>query len=74
MHSISINYVLKYELSFSEKYKWTRDGKCFNVITGRQIKKVMCGRSIGYCIDGKFYSLNTLRKNLIEINKYKLPF
>ena len=74
MQNISINYVLKYELSFAPNYKWTEDGKCFNAKTNRQIRKVMCGRSIGYCIAGRFYSLNTLRKQLQKIKISDLPF
>ena len=31
MNSISINYTLKYELSFSSKYQWTDCGTCFNI-------------------------------------------
>ena len=74
MHTISINYVLKYELDFASNYKWTSDGRCFNSKTNREIKNTMCGRSVGYCIQGKFYSLSTLRKHLVLIKNSKIPF
>lgn len=74
MKTISVNYILKYRLSFAEEYVWTEDNKCFNSKTGRQIKQTMCGRSIGYCIRGKFMSLNTLRKQLIKIKSDICPF
>lgn len=74
MKTISVNYILKYRLSFAEEYVWTEDNKCFNEKTGRQIKQTMCGRSIGYCIRGKFMSLNTLRKQLIKIKSDICPF
>ena len=74
MNSISINYVLKYQLDFAENYKWTEKGMCFNSQTNREIKKVVCGRSIGYCIKGRFYALSTLRKHLVKIEKIRLPF
>lgn len=72
--TISNSYVLKWELKNYPKYKWSECGKCFNVKTGRQIKQVLNGRSIGYCINGKFKSLTTLRKELVEIQKVDCPF
>lgn len=74
MPTITINYVLTYELSFAPNYKWTEDGLCFNMKSGRLINKTMCGRSIGYCIQGKFYALNTLRKQLVKIKSERCPF
>lgn len=71
----SNKYVLIWQLKNAENYKFTKDGKCFNTKTNNEIKKVLINRSIGYCINGKFYSLNTLRKNLEKIPvKIKLPF
>lgn len=74
MNSISITYTLKFELDFAPEYKWSEDKKCFNEKTGRQIKQVYVGGSIGYCIRGKFYSLKFLRLHLKKIEKIKLPF
>ena len=74
MNTISISYTLKYQLDFSPEYHWSECNKCFNVKTGRQIKQTMCGGSIGYCIRGKFYSLNKLRQSLVKIKKSDCPF
>ena len=74
MNTISKNYVLKYKLSIAPNYQFTECKKCFNIKSGMQIKQTMCGRSIGYCINGKFKSLNTLRKFLIKIEKEICPF
>ena len=70
----SNTYVLKWQLSFAPNYKWSKCGKCFNTKTGKEIKKTLNGRSIGYCIKGKFKSLNTLRKHLIQIKHIQAPF
>ena len=74
MDSISVNYTLKFELSFAPNYKWTSCGKCFNTKTGRQIKQVYNNGCIGYSIDGKFKSLKFLRTKLIKIQKINIPF
>jgi hypothetical protein len=74
MNTISITYVLKWELKTSLNYKWSECGKCFNSKTGMQIKQVVNGRSIGYCINGKFQSLSTLRKEMQLIKKKDCPF
>lgn len=68
------DYQLEKQLENYPEYKFTEDNKCFNAKTGRQIKQTMCGRSIGYCIRGKFMSLNTLRKQLIKIKVIECPF
>ena len=74
MNSISVNYTCKYQLKFSDNYKWTKCGKCFNFKTGRQIKQVYNNGCIGYSINGKFYSLKYLRTQLEKIPYIKLPF
>lgn len=70
----SNNYVLKWQLSFNPDYRFSECGKCFNVKTGNQIKKILNGRSVGFCINGKFKSLNSLRQDLILIPIEKSPF
>lgn len=74
MNSISVNYILKFELSFAPQYKWTSCGKCFNVKTGRQIKQVYNNGCIGYSINGKFKSLKKLRTQLVKIKEVNIPF
>lgn len=72
--TVSKNYILKWCLISAPHYNWTTCGKLINTQTGREIRKVICGRSIGYCINGKFKSLNTLRKSLELIPKELCPF
>lgn len=75
MNYISVNYTLEYQLSFATNYQWTKDGLCFNIKTGRQIKQSYNSGSIGYYICGKFYSLKYLRSKLEKIPTNEiLPF
>lgn len=69
----SNTYVLKWQISDAPQYKFTQDGKCFNTATGNEIRRVMVGRSIGYCVP-KFQSLNTIRKKLEKILLVDVPF
>jgi len=73
-HVISITYVLEFELKNNPNYKFTKSGFCINTKTNRVIKKVLNGRSKGYWINKNFYSVNTLRKQLIKIKKSDCPF
>ena len=74
MNTITVTYTLKYQLKFSPNYQWTKDGKCFNIKTGRQLKQVYSNGSIGYCINGDFKSLSYLRKYLEKIKENYCPF
>ncbi len=74
MHTFTITYTCKYQLSFDNNYKWSTCGKCFNSKTGRMIKQIMKGGSIGYVIKGKFYTLKFLRTKLVKIEKDYCPF
>ncbi len=48
--------------------------RLFNLRTGREIKKVLQGYSIGYYINGKFVTLNNLKSKLELIKQYNCPF
>jgi len=74
MSTFTVTYTIKYELSFANYYVWNKYKECFNLKTGRKIKQVMVGGSIGYIIDGKFKSLKYLKKFLIKPKKEDLPF
>jgi hypothetical protein len=74
MQTISINYALKWQCKFANHYKWSKCGKLFNMKTAKQIKKTLNGGSIGYWIDGKFYTVNTLRHQVVLIPKEFCPF
>ena len=65
MHTISINYTLVWQINFATHYKFSKCKKLFNCKTKKEIKQIMNGGSIGYCINGKFFSLVKL-KNYIE--------
>lgn len=69
MQTISITYDLKWQLKSYPNYKWSTCKKLFNTKTGRQIKKTLNCRSVGYWISGKFITLNNLRKDLELIPK-----
>ena len=74
METISVNYSLKWEHTEHTYYKWSACGKLFNTKTNRQIKKTICGGSIGYWIDGNFTTLTKLRLQLRLIKKEYCPF
>ena len=74
MNTISITYTYKYRISFAPNYVFTTCGICVNMRTGRLIKKVYNSGSIGYNINGKFYSLKRLRNFLEKEAKIDLPF
>ena len=72
--SFSKRYTLVWQLKDANKYKFTRCKKCFNSKTGKQLKMVMVGGSIGFCIKGKFRTLQALRNKLEKIEKQCCPF
>ena len=72
MNSFTIHYTYKYRLSFAKHYVFSNCGKCYNIKTGRLIKKVYNSGCIGFNINGKFYSLTKLRGNL-ELIKPTTP-
>jgi hypothetical protein len=65
---------LKWEIKNNISYKVTDCGKVFNIKTGRLLKRCYNSGSIGYWIAGKFYTLKTLRRMLVKIDKVDLPF
>lgn len=73
-YSLSNTYVLKWELENNPNYKFTDDGICINIKTGNKIRMILNGRSKGYCINGKFKSLTSLRKELTKIKDVECPF
>ncbi len=72
--TISKSYDLVWQISDAENYKFSKDGKCFNVKRNKELKRVLVGGSVGYCINGKFQSLTQLRTKLIRIQETFLPF
>lgn len=74
MNSISVNYNSIWELDFAPNYQFTEKGECFNILTGRKIRKVVKGYSTGFNINGKFYTLTRLRQSLVKIKEIDCPF
>lgn len=73
-HTISTTYALKWQLRDAPHYKFTAEGVCINGRTGRTLRKVVNGRCVGYCINGKFTSARSLRTRLEKISETELPF
>jgi len=73
---IHLKLSCKYRLDFAPHYVFTINHKLLvNLQSGKVIKQIMKGGSIGYVISGKFYSLTKLRENLEVIpKKEKKPF
>jgi hypothetical protein len=73
---ITLHLHCKYRIDFAINYVFTTKPKLLvNIKTGRVINQIMKGNTIGYIINGKFYSLTKLRKNLEVIPKKDiLPF
>lgn len=65
---------LVWHYSDSPNYQFDRDGNCYNVKTGRQLKRTVIGYTEGYCLKGKFKSLKVIREKLIKIEDNECPF
>jgi hypothetical protein len=75
MNSFTVTYTVKFELSTNTEYVWNQFNECFNLKTGRRIRQTPKNGMIGYCINGKFKSLKSLRPLLQKPNKKEiLPF
>ena len=72
--TITVNYIANYRLNFATNYVFTKCGLCYNTQSGKLIKQILKGNTIGYVIASKFYSLNFLRSKLEFIPKNICPF
>lgn len=54
MTLISVTYNTEWQLKNKPHIQFTKCGKCFNVKSGKPLKKCMVGYSVGYYISGKF--------------------
>jgi len=72
--TISKTYDLVWQYSESPNYQFTQDGKCFNVLRNKEIKKTLVGGSVGFCLNGTFKSTKSLKGKLIKLTKEKAPF
>ena len=71
---VSNSYRLVWEYSESPNYKFTQCGKCINTQRGKELKKVLNGYTVGFCLNGKFNSLSQIREKLQKIKKVNVPF
>lgn len=55
-------------------YGVTKDGRLFNMKRGKELKRTVIGTTIGYCLNGKFQSLKTLRTKLKKVEETYYPF
>lgn len=69
MIEFSTKHIAKYRLKTATNYVYSTDKICYNLKTGRVIKQIMKGSTIGYIVNGKFKSLEVLRKELELIPK-----
>lgn len=76
MNTISISKVIEYRyvITGHEHYAFGVDKKLYNLKTGREIKKTINCRSVGFWIGKQFFSLNKLRPLLKRPEHYGLPF
>ena len=70
--SVAYNFV--WQIKNAEQYKATKDGKIVDCHTMQELKRVVNGYSIGYNINGRFYSLSKLRTMLEKIPADDCPF
>jgi hypothetical protein len=72
---ISLQFTCKYTLIFNENYVFVEKYNfLLNLKTNRILKQITKGGSIGYVIQGKFYTLTYLRTQLTKIKKQETPF
>jgi hypothetical protein len=69
MIEFSTKHIAKYRLKTATNYVYSTDKICYNLKTGRVIKQIMKGSTIGYIVNGKFKFLEVLRKELELIPK-----
>jgi len=75
MIEFNVKYKSKYRLKDNENYIFSTCGLCFNLKSGKLVKQITKGYTIGYLINGKFKSLEVLRQNLELIpKKTNYPF
>ena len=72
---ISLDFTCKWTLDFDKDFVFVENHNFLvNLKTGKVLKQVTKGGSIGYVLKGKFYSLTKLRQSLVKIEKQDCPF
>ena len=73
MITISTTYNTKWMIKTMPEYQFAKK-KLFNVKRGKEVKKVLKGYTIGYNLRSKFYSLESIKKMICEVETVELPF
>ena len=74
MLEFTTKHIAKYRLKNNTHIVFSIDKLCYNTKTGRVLKQVLKGSTIGYIIDGKFINLLIFKKELEIIPRTKCPF
>lgn len=68
----SFVYISKWKITGFDDYYFTTNKRLFNSKTNRFSKKVVRNYSIGYNLNGKFYTLKRLKPLINKIDKLSL--
>ena len=71
--SITKHIELRWQIK-GTPYRITKDGRVFNIRTGREKKRTVNGSTIGYWMGRKFHSLNAINAMTEKIKHDKCPF
>lgn len=72
---ISLFFTCKWTLDFDKDFVFLdKYNFLVNIKTGKILKQITKGGSIGYIIKGKFYTLSKLKLHLVKIEKKECPF
>lgn len=71
---ISSSYSVEWCMKKYPNYAITKNGIVVNLPTGKILKRTLKGYTIGYYIQGRFYSLSKLRTMLEKIPADDCPF
>lgn len=74
MESITYTIELVYQIKDAPGYSFGKDKHLYNTKTGRKLNQCLNGGSIGYWLNGKFYTLKKLRSLLYKQPKKYSPF
>ena len=72
--SLIKSYNLVWQVKDAPNYQFTQNGECVNTQRGKEIKQVLIGYTLGFCIKGKFQSLANLRKRLVKVETTNCQF
>ena len=72
--TISNTYECVWQIKEAKQYKITRCRKIINTHRGKEIRRVLNGRSIGYWISGKFIPISEINNHIEKIPINTLPF